>query len=99
MISTGEDGTGSVRPPKKVQIGRIDAFIAYVPDAYNAFRGLGIAPLPHDVAHPVAVHLDSLVCRNVQPEFIEQFNKLLKELRDSGRLKSILGNDYIAGDG
>ena len=80
---------------KKVQIGRIDAFVAYIPDAYNAFRGLGIEPLPHDVAKPVAVHPDSLVCRNVQPEFIDKFNELLKELRDSGRLKSILGDDYI----
>jgi len=80
---------------KKVQKGRIDAFIAYIPDAYNAFRQLGMEPLPHDVANPVAVHPDSLVCRNVQPEFISKFNALLKNLKESGRLKSILGDDYI----
>ena len=42
------------------------------------------------------VHPDSLVCRGGPSEFIDQFNNLLKKLRDSGRLKSLLGDNFIA---
>ena len=79
-----------------MQIGRIDAFLAYVPDAYKMFRQLGIAPYPHDAFNPVGVVPDRLVCRGVQPEFITTFNERVKQLRISGRLKDILGDNYIA---
>lgn len=80
---------------KMLNKGRIDAFLAYVPDAYQVFRTLGIKPYPHDVAHPVVVHSERLVCRGVEVEFITLFNKQLKQLKTSGRLKRILGENYI----
>jgi len=80
---------------KKIKAGRIDAFVAYIPDAYRAFRELGTAPYPHDASNPLAVHPDRLVCRGVDQEFITKFNELLKQLKDSGRLKEILGDDFI----
>ncbi len=60
---------------KKLDKGRIDAFVAYVPDAYDAFKRLGIPPYPHDVDNPIAVHEDCLVCRDVPSEVIDAFNK------------------------
>ncbi len=60
---------------KKLAKGRIDAFIAYVPDAYDAFKKLGIPPYPHDKDNPIAVHEDCLVCRDVPAEVINTFNK------------------------
>ncbi|KPA11488.1 Extracellular solute-binding protein, family 3 [Candidatus Magnetomorum sp. HK-1] len=80
---------------KKVQKGHIDAFIAYIPDAYKAFRTLGISPYPYDISNPIAIHPDRLVCRGVEPEFITKFNELLKQLRTSGRLRDILGDNYV----
>ncbi len=60
---------------KKLDKGRIDAFVAYVPDAYDAFKSLGIEPYPHDIDNPIAVHEDCLVCRDVPVEVINTFNK------------------------
>ncbi|OUS02436.1 hypothetical protein A9Q81_08615 [Gammaproteobacteria bacterium 42_54_T18] len=59
---------------KKIDSGRIDAFIAYYPDAYTVFEELGIDPYPHDVEHPIAVHPDSLICRGTGAGFIKEFN-------------------------
>lgn len=63
---------------KKVMSGRLDAFVAYVPDAYQAFKDMNMEPLPHDRDNPVAVHDDCLVCREVSGEFIQKFNRKLK---------------------
>ncbi len=81
---------------KKLENGRIDAMVAYVPDAYLAFSGMGKGEFPHTKTKPVAVHNDALVCRGVSAGFIEKFNGNLKKLSDSGKLKSILGDSYVA---
>jgi len=75
---------------------RIDAFVAYVPDAYFAFRNVRIEPFPHETLSPLAVHPDRLVCKGVSDEFINQFNNLLGNLRDSNELTKILGDNYIS---
>lgn len=59
---------------KKLDSGRIDAFIAYVPDAYIAFEKLNVPAYPHDKANPIAIHPDSLVCKGASKEFISTFN-------------------------
>lgn len=79
-----------------IQAGRIDVFIAYVPDAYKIFRELSLKPFPHDVSHPIAVHQDRMVCKGVKPEFIAKFNEILNQMRTSGRLEQILGENYIS---
>ncbi len=80
---------------RMVQAGRIDAFIAFTPDAYNAFRNIDLKPFPHDTSRPIATFPDSLVCRGVNPEFIEKFNNRLHQMRISGRIKRILDSNYI----
>lgn len=75
--------------------GRIDAFIAYAPDIYQAFAKHGSPPFPHTPHQPVAVHPDGLVCRGVPNSFIERFNYGLNKLRTSGELKEILGSTYL----
>ena len=63
---------------KKLKSGRIDAFVAYVPDAYAAFDKMGLPPFPHNKAAPIAEHPDSLVCRGVAASFVDAFNATLK---------------------
>ncbi len=63
----------------KLDQGRIDAFVAYVPDAYDAFKSLGKDPYPHDKNNALVVYKDCMVCRDVPKEFIETFNKGLKQ--------------------
>ncbi|MBE9065028.1 ABC transporter substrate-binding protein, partial [cf. Phormidesmis sp. LEGE 11477] len=67
---------------KKLEAGRIDAFIAYVPDAYSAFENMGIDNLPHAEDTPVAVHEDALLCRNDKggETIVSKFNAALDEL-------------------
>jgi hypothetical protein len=81
---------------KKLETGRIDAMVAYVPDAYLAFMGMGKKHFPHMTEKPAAVHDDALVCRGVPAGFVDKFNGNLKMLSDSGKLKSILGDSYVA---
>lgn len=75
---------------KKLNAGRLDAFVAYVPDAYVAFEKMNMEPLPHDKANPIAVHEDCLVCRGVPADFVDNFNKALSEMEKSGELDKIL---------
>lgn len=49
---------------KRLKQGKIDAFIAYWPDSDSAFDKVGISPLPHAKASPLAVHDDQVVCRD-----------------------------------
>ena len=64
---------------RKLKAGRIDAFIAYVPDAWMAFESEGIDPFPHDAANPISVHPDAVLCKqNEKTEsFVAEFNKAL----------------------
>ncbi|WP_018691652.1 type 2 periplasmic-binding domain-containing protein [Algicola sagamiensis] len=73
----------------------IDAFVAFAPDIYKKFKELNMKSLPHNVDKPIAVHPDKLVCRGVKDSFIRQFNKKLAQLRKSGQLKVMLGDNYI----
>lgn len=58
----------------KLEAKRIDAMVAYVPDAYDAFEAAGKEPFPHAKESPVAVHPDALICRGVSQEVIDTFN-------------------------
>ena len=79
-----------------LEMGRVSAIIAYVPDLYQVLGELNRKPFPHDKTHPLAIHPDSLICRSVSPKFMLQFNNGLKEMIKKKQLKSILGSTYIA---
>jgi len=75
---------------KKLEGGRTDAMVAFIPDAYLTFKSMGKSEFPHAKDKPVAVHKDALVCRGVSANFVEEFNKKLKSLSASGELDKIL---------
>lgn len=82
---------------KKLLDGRVDVLVDFVPDAWDAFAGLKMAPLPYDAAKPVAVHQDAVVCRDT-PEtrvLIEKINAGIQGLKGKGKLKELLGEAYI----
>jgi len=61
---------------KKLERGRLDYMVAYTPDVYDVFDTLGKAPFPHAKNAPVAIHEDSLLCKDT-PEnrvLIEKLN-------------------------
>lgn len=59
---------------RMLDINRIDYMVEYIPDAYEAFRSLNLEPYPFDIDRPIAVHPDSLVCKDVSRDFINAFN-------------------------
>lgn len=78
---------------KKLDAGRIDAFLAYWPDAYAIFDSLGMAHLPHTMDKPVAVHQDTILCRDDKngQAIVGNFNSGFKTLEGNGELAKILG--------
>ncbi|WP_274687162.1 hypothetical protein [Spartinivicinus poritis] len=61
---------------------RLDAFIAYVPDAYKIFDQLELSPFPHDITNPVSVHEDSILCKknNSTVELIKDANVVISNI-------------------
>jgi len=66
---------------KKLELKRIDAFVAFAPDVFITFKNMGIEPYPHDSKTPLVIHHDRLVCRGVPQSFIDRFNKELEILK------------------
>ena len=79
---------------KKLKHKRIDAFIAYTPDAFTSFENMGEKTYTHDAKNPLAVHADQIVCKK-SPEtesFIKSFNSALAIMRQDGSLEKIVGS-------
>ncbi|MBL4907152.1 MAG: hypothetical protein JKX94_06855, partial [Sneathiella sp.] len=76
---------------KKLKAGRIDAFLAYWPDAYTIFDEMGMPYLPHTANTPIAIHQDALLCRDdeIGKAVISNFNKGYKKIEINGSLAKI----------
>jgi len=80
---------------KKLDAGELDAFIAFVPDAYLAFKSLNVQPYPHSERTPMAIHIDRVICRGAPGEFTDSLNNAMKALRKNGTMRRILGDTYV----
>ncbi len=74
---------------KKLNNGRIDAFLAYTPDIDSAFNDLGMDPLPRSGL--ITQHDDTLLCRKDMngEAIITEFNKGFQAIDASGELSKI----------
>lgn len=80
---------------QKLDAGELDAFIAFVPDAYLAFKSLNVKPYPHSERTPMAIHIDRVICRGAPGEFTDSLNNSMKALRKNGTMRRILGDTYV----
>ena len=80
---------------KKLDAGELDAFIAFVPDAYLAFNSLKAQPYPHSERTPMAIHIDRVICRGAPKEFTDALDGAMKELRKNGTMRRILGDTFV----
>ena len=81
---------------KKLLSGRIDAFIAYVPDLWGYFGSQHIPQLAYNKSKPILVYQESVACHDT-PEnraFIKQLNTALQQLQQQGVIKDLLGFAY-----
>ncbi|HXA46151.1 MAG TPA: transporter substrate-binding domain-containing protein [Burkholderiaceae bacterium] len=78
--------------------GGINAMLAFLPDINHYYQTHpGTPALVFDKEKPIVVYKDSIVCGNT-PEnshLIDQINNGLTQMRSSGELKKILGQNYI----
>ena len=77
-----------------MELGHLDAFVAYAPDVYQMFELERIEPFPHDPEKPFAIHPDALSCKGVSEQFIDYFNQRLSELVENGTLSALLDVRY-----
>ncbi len=74
---------------------RVDVVVAYVPDAYVFFDEMDMRSYPHAIDYPISIHPDALVYRGVSDDFLKAFNYHIKYYQSSGKLKKILGKNYV----
>lgn len=79
---------------RQMEAKRLDAFLAYVPDALTAFEGEGVTPFPHAEDAPVTVHPDGLLCKDSRATraFLSRFDDTLERMDTDGRLATLLGD-------
>lgn len=82
---------------EKLRKGRIDAFLAYVPDMTVLKMEKGIILPNHDPKKPFDIHNDSLLChKSKQTEkMLKEFDQIVATMRASGRLKQLLGISFV----
>lgn len=82
----------------KLVNGRLDAFIAYVPDALFAFKSLNMEPLNHDPSSPLLTIEDGFLCHDsVQSrKFIRRLNVALGYIKGDGTLRRMVGKQYLS---
>ena len=76
---------------------RLDAFIAYVPDALFAFKGLNMEPLNHDPDEPLLTIEDGFLCHDNgnSRRFIRRLNVALGYIKGDGMLRRMVGKRYL----
>jgi len=78
---------------KKLKHNRLDAFIAYTPDAFTSFENMKEEVYSHAADKPLAVHHDQIVCKKsvATEDFVKNFNSTLSVMRTDGVLEKIVG--------
>ncbi|TVP15657.1 substrate-binding periplasmic protein [Shewanella sp. KCT] len=80
---------------KKLESGRIQVFLAYLPDVNQYLYRLSYSP-----AHPIRIEFDQITChRTPKTEaFVDAISKALREMKRSGRTAQLLGEHYLEFD-
>lgn len=78
---------------KKLKHKRLDAFIAYTPDAFTSFENMNEDVYSHAADKPLAAHDDQIICKKSSDTeaFIKSFNSALAAMRHDGSLAEIVG--------
>jgi ABC-type amino acid transport substrate-binding protein len=82
---------------EKLKKGRIDAFLAYVPDMTVLKHDKGIILPNHDPKRPFDIHNDSLLCHKSKriEKMLKEFDQAISTMRTNGRLKQMLGISFV----
>ncbi|PCJ21687.1 MAG: hypothetical protein COB04_02985 [Gammaproteobacteria bacterium] len=76
---------------------RVDAFIAYVPDALHAFKSMNMEPLNHAPDDPLLTIEEGFLCHNNarSRRFIRRLDIALGYIKGDGMLQRMVGKRYL----
>lgn len=76
----------------KLSVGRIQAFLGFLPDLYDSLEELS-----YDPTRPFFQSFDRLNGRNtpLMRDFLERLNPFLKEMHEDGTIRRIMGTAYV----
>jgi len=79
-----------------LKLGRVEAFADYYLDLSLNLPPEDLVSLNYDPANPIAPFEDQILCHSTPKNirFINQVNKVIHDMKQDGRLKTILGNYY-----
>lgn len=77
---------------KMLKLNRVDAVAAYTPDALLYFNNRQLTPFPYAKEHPIVIHDDALLCKNVSSEFMNRYRRNMTAFSKTEKFKEILGN-------
>jgi hypothetical protein len=79
-----------------LKLGRVDAFADYYLDLSLNLPAEEMAALSYDQENPIASVKDQILCHSTPQNirFINKVNKVIREMKQDGRIKTILGNYY-----
>jgi len=80
---------------RKTESGELDAFVAFVPDAYMAYKAAGVTNIPYSKKSALSIHIDRMICRNAPRVFIDKYNANMKTMRDRGFIRRKLGDQFV----
>ncbi|MDN3637971.1 ABC transporter substrate-binding protein [Simiduia curdlanivorans] len=75
---------------KMLELNRVDAVAAYTPDALLYFNNRNLTPFTYAKEHPIVIHEDALLCKNVSPEFMNKYRRNMASFSESEKFKEIL---------
>ena len=79
-----------------LKLGRVDAFADYYLDLSLNLPAEEMAALNYDPENPIASVKEQILCRSTPQNirFINKVNKVIREMKQDGRMKVMLGNYY-----
>jgi ABC-type amino acid transport substrate-binding protein len=79
-----------------LKLGRVEVFADYYLDLSLNLPPEELASLNYDPTSPIASVKDHILCHSTPKNirFINQVNKVIHDMKQDGRLKTILGNYY-----
>lgn len=77
--------------------GRENYMLGYFPDLNRYKKEFIEENIQYDAKNPIEIIYDTISCHNTEASqnFIKSFNKKIEQMKSSGKLIEILGDDYI----
>lgn len=74
---------------KMLELNRVDAVAAYIPDALLYFYNRNLAPFAYAKDHPIVVHEDALLCKNISENFLQKYRTNINKYKNTEEFRQL----------